>query len=281
MAHILVIEGSHEGLVAKTEAGEFNGPAENYAAHLKALRADLSFDIIRPAFSNAPKLDIDTSLYDGYVFPGSGVAWSAAQPEAKSACAAMEIALDTGKPVLGSCYGLHLGAVVLGGKVDANPKGTELAIARDIALTKDGVDHAMFEGKPARFDALCMHRDDCTELPSGAVLLAGNEHCPVQAFAVETGGVQFWAVQYHPELEFSHIAGFIRRSDVDGFHQVAAFGVSNKIDSLTSDEMQADFDQLQQRPEDTKLGQKYHLGTDLTNRSLHEAELRNWVKLLG
>ena len=280
MAHILVVEGSHEGLVAKTQSGDFNGPAENYAAHLSALHPDLTFDIIRPAFSDAPQLDINTSLYDGYVFPGSGVAWSAAQPEAKSARDAMEIALGTGKPVLGSCYGLHLGAVVLGGRVEANPKGTELAIARDIHLTSDGRDHALFENKPARFDALCMHRDDCTKLPAGAVLLASNAHCAVQAFGVETGGVQFWGVQYHPELEFSHIAGFIRRSDVDGFHQVAAFGAENQIEGLSSDQMQADFDQLQHKPDDQELGAKYHLGADLTDRTIHEAELINWVKLL-
>ena len=49
---------------------------------------------------------------------------------------------------------------VLGGRIRANPLGSEIAIARDIQINDAGEKHALYKNKPTLFDALCMHRDE-------------------------------------------------------------------------------------------------------------------------
>ena len=47
-----------------------------------------------------------------------------------------------------------------------------------------------------RFTALTAHKEGTESLPPGAVLLARNEGCPVQAYRV---GDRLYATQFHPE----------------------------------------------------------------------------------
>jgi GMP synthase (glutamine-hydrolysing) len=105
--------------------------------------------------------------------------------------------------VLGACWGIQTAAVVLGGKVAANPRGSEVGLAR-IELTPEGAAHPVFAGSPRRFASPTWHRDHVTDLPPGAVLLATSEVSPVQALAVHSGGVDFTGFQYHPEAELEH-----------------------------------------------------------------------------
>jgi GMP synthase (glutamine-hydrolysing) len=46
--------------------------------------------------------------------------------------------VKTGVPVWGSCWGLQIATVALGGSVRRNPRGRELAIARAITVTEAG-----------------------------------------------------------------------------------------------------------------------------------------------
>ena len=70
----------------------------------------------------------DFAGVDGVVFTGSGVSWSTDAPEAACQRAAMELAFDAGLPSWGSCNGMQLAAVVLGGQVAASPNGLGLAL---------------------------------------------------------------------------------------------------------------------------------------------------------
>jgi GMP synthase (glutamine-hydrolysing) len=156
-------------------------------------------------------VEADFAGVDGVIFTGSGETWATDAPEAAPQRAAMELAFGTGLPVWGSCNGLQLAAVVLGGAVGAAPNGVEIGLARDIQLTDAGRSHPAMAGRLPGFAVPCIHRDEVQRLPTGAQLLASNAHSPVQAMAYAKGGVDFWGAQYHPELTPQYIADLIRR----------------------------------------------------------------------
>src|SRR3984893_16610068 len=89
-------------------------------------------------------------------------------------------------PMWGSCWGLQLAVVALGGSVRRNPRGRELPIARAITVTQAGRGHPLLAPRPAVFDALCSHIDEIETLPADSQVLAGNEISAVQAIAVQT-----------------------------------------------------------------------------------------------
>jgi GMP synthase (glutamine-hydrolysing) len=109
-------------------------------------------------------------------------------------------------PFLGACYGvgtlgLHQGAVIdrtygegLGGVT--------------ISLTPQGRRDPLLKGLPERFTAFVGHKEACTVLPPGAVLLASSEQCPVQMFRLRSN---LYATQFHPELDAD---GLITRIDI-------------------------------------------------------------------
>lgn len=275
---ILVVEGNSPDLLSRDAEGRWQGAAEQYQDRLKVYAPAARFEIIRPHFPDFSLADVDFDRFDGFAFTGSGVAWSASDKAATPACQVMEKALATGRPVIGSCYGMQLGVAVLGGVVGPNPAEAELAIAPSIHLTDAGKAHALFAGKPPIFDALCMHRDDCLEVPSGMIRLAGNDHCAWQAGILDQGGVRFFGVQYHPELEFRHIAGYLRRSQVDQFSTPDSLARHAGLTALTASEAAADFDRLQADPHAADLTAKYKISESLTDRACHERELANWMK---
>lgn len=96
--------------------------------------------------------------------------------------------------VLFTCYGIGVATRALGGEVSrAFPEDTGPA---QVALTEHAQRDPVFGGLADRFTVLTAHKEGTASLPSGAVLLAGNESCPVQAYRV---GDRLYATQFHPE----------------------------------------------------------------------------------
>ncbi len=286
---ILVVEGNHEGLVTKASDGSLIGAAERYGAVLQGLDKNAQITITRPHFAADPAPPVHWPDIKGVVFTGAGVYWQADADEAAPARKIMEAAFARSLPVFGSCYGMQLGVAVLGGRMQANPLGPEIAIARDIQINDAGQKHTLYRKKPARFDALCMHRDDVLDAGQGLSVLSGNAHCAIQAVAAKTPDICFWGVQYHPELHFSDIARYLERSDIEGFSKTSdAIGL-NAPAGLSKDEIVADFHALnkeQYKEEDKErykeedeeaLKERYSLSPALLKRSVHECELSNWL----
>jgi GMP synthase (glutamine-hydrolysing) len=98
-------------------------------------------------------------------------------------------------PFLGACYGIGLITDRLGGMVDRE-FGEKPGPIR-VELTPEGEQDQLFGDLPPTFDAFVGHKEACSRLPEGAVLLASAPHCPVQAFRV---GHNVYATQFHPEL---------------------------------------------------------------------------------
>ena len=205
----MITEGDSPDLLAK--AGEHGLPsnADIYARSLRATDPRLEITVIEPYAPDFNLDEIDPGLFDGFVFTGSNVQWSVEAPEAKPVRATMEMAFASGKPVLGSCNGMQMAALLLGGRVHASPNGMELGLARNLTLTDAGKAHPLHKRRRPVFASPCVHRDEVSKLPDGAVLTAWNHHTPVQAMVYETNGVTYWGMQYHPEATPAEFADLI------------------------------------------------------------------------
>ncbi|MBN9186655.1 MAG: GMP synthase [Microbacterium sp.] len=99
-----------------------------------------------------------------------------------------------GPAVLFTCYGIGVATRTLGGELSrAHPEDTGPST---VSLTPDGERDPIFGGLATRFTALTAHKEGSATPPPGAVLLATNEPCPVQAYRY---GDHLYATQFHPE----------------------------------------------------------------------------------
>jgi len=93
-----------------------------------------------------------------------------------------------------TCYGIGVVTRMLGGAVSrAHPEDTGPVT---VDLAPDGERDPLFGGLARTFFALTAHKEGAGETPPGAVLLATNAGCPVQAYSV---GDRLYATQFHPE----------------------------------------------------------------------------------
>jgi GMP synthase-like glutamine amidotransferase len=120
-------------------------------------------------------------------------------------------------PTLAVCLGAQLLASAHGGVVERSPSGPEIGarlVARRDAADRDPV----FAGVPFAPDVIQWHRDEITELPAGAVLLAASTHYPVQAYRI---GQVAWGLQFHIECDLEMFAEWA----IDGVDALADLGV--------------------------------------------------------
>lgn len=216
MTRILILEGDdpHQ-LAISARQGQTSNAAyyslafQSISPSLTNNSLDLQIDTVQPYHHDFNLDQLDLAPYDGVVFTGSTVNWSVDDPEAKPLRDTMEKVFAQGIPTLGSCNGMQLAAVVLGGQVADSPNGRELGMARNIRLTKEGQQHMLHQGREDGYACCCIHRDEVSQLPTDAILTATNDHSQVQAFVYEQGAIQFWGMQYHPEMKPGQISALI------------------------------------------------------------------------
>jgi GMP synthase (glutamine-hydrolysing) len=161
----------------------------------------------------APLPPIRLDDYSGVIVGGSP--FNAGDPESiKSATQVrveaelqplLDLVVARDFPFLGACYGIGLLTAHGGGVVDGT--WPEDAGPTRVSLTEDGAADPLFGILEPDFEAFVGHKEACTVLPRGAVLLATGENCPVQAFRV---GRNVYATQFHPELTNASILTRIR-----------------------------------------------------------------------
>ena len=153
-----------------------------------------------------PELDLDD--YAG-VFVGGGPFNSSDPPEVKSVVqhrverelvALLDEIVARDFPFFGACYGVGTLGVHQGGVIDRTY--AEPISAVRIRLTEAGRQDPVLAGMADEFDAFVGHREACSVLPAGAVLLASSDACPVQMFRVKEN---LYATQFHPELDVDGI----------------------------------------------------------------------------
>ena len=153
-------------------------------------------------------------------------------------------------------------------------RGREIGVARRIKVEAEGQSHPLFRNKSSLFDAVSIHLDHVTKLPSEAVLLASNAMSEMQAIAMNIGTAEFWGVQYHPEFDLSYIAGVFRRYAEmmlnEGF-------VASPADL---ERLIGDYTRLQEVG-DTGLAWRYGLGADVLDSCSRTQEIANWLEKIS
>ena len=102
--------------------------------------------------------------------------------------------LESGKPVLGICYGMQELARAAGGTVVPG----EIREYGKAELVVDAVHSPLFDGTPSHSQAWMSHGDTVTELPRGFITLAHTDAC-AQA-AIGDVDRRWYGVQFHPEV---------------------------------------------------------------------------------
>ena len=173
-----------------------------------ALNMACSVSVVEPAQPCDPGVLDDA---DGVVLTGSGVRWAVDDPRAKPLADLAEQVFDRGLPVWGSCNGMQLAAVLLGGTVRVSPNGRETGFARSVVLTEQGQGHPMMAGRETGYSVPCTHCDEVGTLPEGELVpecirLSGVCLCEERR--------RFLGAQYHPEFSAAFVAGLVAyRSD--------------------------------------------------------------------
>lgn len=275
-AHILIVDGapgaSQDLLVAA--GGRRHGP--NYAAALASQAHDSVGDVETFVLAAADGADLPQGMalsdFDGIAWTGSPLNAYHDTPEVARQIDFARTAFQSGIPCFGSCWGLQVMMVALGGKVRKNPNGPEIGVARSVLLTEAGRTHPMYAGKPTVFDALCVHQDEVHELPPGARLLAGNAMSEVQAVSIHDDGRSFWGVQYHPEYDLLQIAAMFRRSS----QRMVERGTFATLEE--AERFSADLRALHDDPERRDLAWRYGISRDIIEADRHRVEFANWLK---
>jgi GMP synthase (glutamine-hydrolysing) len=96
-------------------------------------------------------------------------------------------------PILGICYGMQLGAQILGGQVQS-AKAREYGSAK----LKVTADDPFVKNLPAKMTVWMSHGDQIFELPPEFVPLAATPTCPIAAARHKIR--PFYGVQFHPEV---------------------------------------------------------------------------------
>ncbi len=106
-------------------------------------------------------------------------------------------AVDSRMPLFGICWGHHMLARSLGGRVITDPTSEEIG-TRAIELTAAGLRDPLFSGLPGRFPANLVHHDSVVLPPPGFRELATSEACRFQAMRLD--GLPVYGTQFHGEM---------------------------------------------------------------------------------
>ena len=104
--------------------------------------------------------------------------------------------LEAGLPVLGICYGMHIMAKVLGGKVQPKKKReygrAELALVNAKSMIWSGLRNM------GGLVVWMSHGDHVSEMPPGFEIIGSTPDVPIAAFSNEQK--RFYGLQFHPEV---------------------------------------------------------------------------------
>jgi GMP synthase (glutamine-hydrolysing) len=211
MSRVLIADCAPAAMQAQVMAFGGRSNPELFRAALRLHQPEIECVCVNVADGETLPPGSAIASFDGVMLTGSPLHIYDPTPAVRNQIDFARSVFAAGVPVWGSCWGVQLATVALGGSVRRNPAGRELGIARRIAVTPAGRTHWLLAERPACFDALCSHLDEVETLPPHAEILAANAVSAVQAMAVVTPvGGTFLGTQYHPEHTLAFSAALIR-----------------------------------------------------------------------
>ncbi|MGD9941666.1 MAG: type 1 glutamine amidotransferase [Burkholderiaceae bacterium] len=276
---LLVVDGNTRPYTAEKIAHGGSAAGEQYALVLASLGHEVACRIIHPAdddYRGLPENEAPGD-FDGAVWTGSGLSLCAPSEAVTRQVELARALFASGVPVFGSCWGLQVAAVALGGSVRRNPRGREIGIARRIACTASGMAHPMYARKPKVFDAIAVHLDEVESLPPGGRALAQNRISAIQAAEItcEARRISFWGVQYHPEYDFLEIASSLRRAG----SAMVADRQARSLDEL--ERYAGELVAMQDEPGRTDLAWRHGVDETVLDVALRRAEIRAWLDFIA
>ena len=273
MPNILIAEGTPA--VWQADRVGFGIPS-NFSLFAAAVQLHNSGVRCTPVnIADGEALPFGTTLsdFDGVMFPGSPLHIYDPMPCVTRQIDFARAAFAAGVPVWGSCWGLQLATVALGGSVRRNPRGRELPIARAITVTEAGRAHPLLGSRPAVFDALCSHLDEIETLPPNSQVLAANEVSAIQAIAVQTASRgSFHGTQYHPEHTLAVSAALIEMRAAELVDE--GFGTTpSEIVAIA-----ADYRALANEPTRRDLIWRYGVASEIMDPIRRTTEIGNWLR---
>lgn len=273
MTRLLLLEGNPAAKRARAAELGVRTSSEIYIEAIAAHFPDFELDVLNGADEGETiPQGRDWSDYDGFVVTGSALHAYDKDFAVTNQIELLKQAAGYGLPIFGSCWGLQIGVMAAGGLVEYHPRGREVGIARKIVVNDHGRDHPLFKVKGPVFDAPCIHYDEVTRLPDGAVLLASNTHSKVQAALVPLGKSELWAVQYHPEFDLLQLAQLYRLYANDMVRQ----GFFRDADEL--DDYLGKMERLIADPSDMGLAWQLGIDADILDDRRRRGEIIGWVR---
>ncbi|MEI6405766.1 MAG: type 1 glutamine amidotransferase [Actinomycetes bacterium] len=109
----------------------------------------------------------------------------------------MQDAIVHDAPMFGICLGAQMLATATGGVV-GRAQVIEIGVSTFDVYDSAESDEVFSSLVGKSVQAAQWHQDGILELPDDAVVLAGSDDCPVQAFRI---GTRVYGVQFHPEVD--------------------------------------------------------------------------------
>jgi len=135
----------------------------------------------------------DLDECDGYVITGSRMSVYDDEPWINALGSFVQALDKKQKKLVGICFGHQLVAQVLGGKTQASAKGWGVGCHTTGLLTN--IDERLPDVKT--FSLLSSHKDQVSELPPRAKLIASSDFCEIAAMRIQDHILTF---QGHPEF---------------------------------------------------------------------------------
>ena len=272
MLRILVADGTPAAMQAEREKFGIPSNFSLFEAAFTSQQPHIQCSSINIADGQDLPGGVSLEDFDGLMFSGSPLHIYDRTPEVTRQIDFARAAFTAGLPTWASCWGLQLATVALGGTVRRNPRGRELGVARAITATPPGRSHPLLAMRPPVFDALCSHIDELEQPPPGAVVLAQNELCSIQALTVELpSGSIFFGTQYHPEFTLAVAAGLIEMRAAS----LVAEGFGRDCSEFA---MARDFRELHADLERRDLAWRYGIGLEILDPVRRTAEIGNWLR---
>lgn len=271
---ILMMEGNPLDVQEKARKVGVGTASEVYTRAIRFFDSQVEIDIVNAADGEKVPQGKSFSDYAGMVISGSSLRAFESTTEVTNQIDLLIDFAKTGKPILGSCWGLQIAAVAAGGKVGPSENGRELGVARKIHLTPEGTEHVFMQGKPIFYDAPCIHYDEVTELPKTATLLCGNKHSAVQGAIIPIENSKVWGVQYHPEFDVMQLRMLFELYKKDMINQ----GFTNSEEDYNF--FMKHIRTLEADPDNKTSGWLLGIDQDILDGNIRGLEIKNWLDQL-